>query len=57
MKIPTLSSFALWFFFLSFLFPLVDFIRGLPEPSISRESVLILSFAITWALDRDNRDK
>lgn len=53
MKTKALLNFVLWYFSLSFLFSVMDFIRGLTEPSLSVEAVLIVSFAITWALDRD----
>jgi len=53
MKIPTLWKFFLWFFSVAIIFSFFDLIKGASTPTMSVESVSILSFAITWALDRD----
>lgn len=57
MKIPTLWRFLLWFFSVAIIISFFDLIKGASTPTMSVESVSILSFAITWALDRDKEQK
>lgn len=57
MKIPTIWKLVLWFFSVAIIFSFFDLITGVSTTTMSVESVSILSFAITWALDRNKDQK
>lgn len=52
MKISTLTKFVLITAFSSFVFVVLDAIFG--KASYNADTILMIGFAITWAIERDN---
>lgn len=53
MKITAIWKFILWSFSIGIGYLVLDLITGAQTPTVSVESILIMGFAITWALDKD----
>lgn len=57
MKIPTLWRFVITTLFCALISLILDILTGKKSPTFDANAILIIGFAITWALDRDKEHK